>query len=115
MLKKEESAKTKVKTSLPDQPASFPGGNEALRKFIAINLKYPTIAQENGATGRVVVLFTVTYEGVIKDVKVERSVDPYLDKKAMRIVHIMPKWNPAVLNGEFVDSTITIPITFGLN
>lgn len=115
LLKKEEPAKTKIKTSLPDQPASFPGGKEELRKYLGKNIKYPTIAQENGATGRVLVQFTVTCEGAIKDVKVERSVDPYLDKEAMRVVYSMPKWEPAVLNGEFVDSTTTVTIAFGLN
>lgn len=102
-------------TSLPDREASFPGGKEELKKYLGKKIKYPPIAQENGTTGIVLVQFTVTCEGTIKDVKVKRSVDPYLDKEAMRAVYNMPKWEPAVLNGEFVDSTTTIPITFGLN
>ena len=63
-----------------EQMPSFPGGNEALMKFLQENVKYPVVAQENGVQGRVVVSFVVERDGSITDVKVVRSVDPSLDK-----------------------------------
>lgn len=69
-----------------DQQPSFPGGTNALNTFIASNLKYSVVAQENGIQGRVVVKFIVEKDGSISNVEVDRSVDPGLDNEAMRVV-----------------------------
>lgn len=75
-----------------DQQPSFPGGTNAFNTFIVSNLKYPVVAQENGIQGRVVVKFIVEKDGSISNVEVDRSVDPSLDKEAMRVIKNMPKW-----------------------
>ena len=105
----------KYATSSPDQKPSFPGGNEALSQFISENLQYPSICMENGIQGKVIVQFIVTREGDITDVIVAKGVDSFLDKEAVRVVSLMPKWEPAVKDGQFVNCKNTLPITFRLN
>lgn len=79
----EEQTIFEVVENMPD----FPGGQAALMQYLAKNIKYPTIAQENGTQGRVIVQFVVNKDGSIVDAKVVRSVDPYLDKEAGRNLH----------------------------
>lgn len=104
----------KIYEQVEEMP-SFPGGSNALLSFIAANLKYPVVAQENGIQGRVIVKFVVDKDGRITDVEITRSVDPTLDKEAMRIVKAMPKWKPGKLKGNCVRVKYTIPIVFGLS
>ena len=95
----------------------FPGGAQELMKFITKNINYPKeIAQgELGAQGRVIVQFIVDKEGNIIQPKVVRGVDPYLDKEALRIVGLMPKWKPGELDdGTKVAVRFTIPVMFRL-
>ena len=77
-----------------EQPASFPGGQEALLAFLDQSVRYPE-GYESCAQGRVVVRFTIDVDGSIVDPKVIRSLDPPLDKEALRVVGLMPKWIPA--------------------
>lgn len=97
-----------------DNMPEFPGGNSTLMEFIAQNIKYPqAIAQgEAAVSGRVIVTFTIKKDGSISDPKVVRSVHPLLDKEALRIVGLMPKWKPGTHKGEPVDIKYTIPIRF---
>ena len=81
----EEQTIFEVVENMPD----FPGGQAALMQYLAKNIKYPTIAQENGTQGRVIVQFVVNKDGSIVDAKVVRSVDPYLDKEALRVINTM--------------------------
>lgn len=97
-----------------EQMPSFPGGNEALMKFLQDNVKYPVVAQENGVQGRVVVSFVVERDGSITDVKVVRSVDPSLDKEATRVVKSMPHWIPGKQNGAAVRVKYNVPVSFRL-
>ena len=97
-----------------EQMPSFPGGNEALMKFLQENVKYPVVAQENGVQGRVVVSFVVERDGSITDVKVVRSVDPSLDKEATRVVKSMPHWIPGKQNGAAVRVKYNVPVSFRL-
>mgnify|MGYP000591654406 CR=1 FL=1 len=92
----------------------FPGGDRELLSFIAKNLHYPTIAQENGIQGKVFVRFVVSATGDVKDVKVMRSLDPYCDKEAIRVIQSLPKWIPGRQNGRNVPVYYTVPITFKL-
>lgn len=92
----------------------FPGGEEALRKFIAQSVKYPVIAQENGIEGRVFVSFVVNQKGEVTNVKVARPFDPNLDKEAVRVVQSMPKWSPGKQRGKAVKVSYTVPINFVL-
>lgn len=81
---------------------SFPGGGSAFRDFISKNLRYPIFAKENGIQGRVKVSFIVEKDGSLTDFIVTRSVDPSLDKEAIRVLQSMPKWNPGKRDGQFV-------------
>ena len=89
-----------------------PGGNKGLMTFIAQNLVYPVTAQENGVQGRVIVSFVVETDGSIINVKVARSVDPSLDREAMRVVKAMPKWTPGKKDGKPVRVKYTVPMVF---
>lgn len=92
----------------------FPGGDAECFKFLSKNIKYPTIAQENGIQGRVILQFVVNKDGSIVDVVVARSVDPYLDKEAVRVVKSMPKWEPGEQRGKPVRVKYTLPVMFKL-
>lgn len=100
--------------TMVEQMPQFPGGNAELLKFVAKNLRYPTIAQENGIQGRVIVRFVVSASGKVEDVQVVRSLDPYCDKEAIRVVQSLPKWIPGKQNGRNVPVYFTLPITFKL-
>ncbi len=109
---KEEVA-NKVFDVVEEMP-SFPGGNGALMSYLSSNVKYPVVAQENGVQGRVQISFVVEKDGSISDVRVARSVDPSLDKEAMRVVKSMPRWNPGRQNGQNVRVKYTVPVLFRL-
>ena len=92
----------------------FPGGTEKLLEFLKENIHYPKIAEENGIQGRVVVTFVVEKDGSIGKAKIVKSVDPSLNEEAIRVLKLLPKWKPAMLNGKPVRSKYTVPITFRL-
>ncbi len=98
-----------------EQMPEFPnGGMAGLMQFLSKNIKYPTIAQENGTQGRVTVQFVVNRDGSIVDAKVIRGVDPYLDKEALRVINSMPKWKPGMQRGKPVRVKYTVPVMFRL-
>ena len=112
-----EEVKQEVATKVFDvveQMPSFPGGQAALMQYLASNIKYPVVAEENGVQGRVIVQFVVGKDGSISQVKVVKSVDPSLDKEAARVVSSMPKWVPGKQNGQAVNVKYTVPVTFKL-
>ena len=92
----------------------FPGGTAALMKYLGTNIKYPTISQEMGSAGRVIVQFVVDKDGSISNPEVVRGVDAYLDKEAIRVISSMPKWRPVVQNGKKVRVKYTVPVVFRL-
>ena len=100
-------------TVVEEQP-SFPGGPTELFKYVMNEVKYPKIAQDNGIQGRVVTSFVVDKEGNIKQVKVERGVDPALDAEALRVVKAMPKWIPGKQKGKAVAVRYILPVQFRL-
>ncbi len=93
---------------------SFPGGDQALFKFLGDNIRYPVIAQENGIQGRVICQFVVNRDGSIVDVEVVRSVDASLDREAIRVIKTMPKWTPGKQRGKAVRVKYTLPVNFRL-
>ena len=97
-----------------EQKPQFPGGDAALLKFIQEHLHYPPMAQENNIQGRVVVQFVVTKTGAVGDVRVVRGKDPDLDKEAVRVVKLLPKFVPGKMNGHAVNVWYTLPIQFKL-
>ena len=100
-----------VVESMPE----FPGGQQALFKYLAENVKYPVIAQENGIQGRVICQFVVNKDGSIVDVVAVRSSgEPSLDKEAIRVIQSMPKWKPGKQRGKPVRVKYTVPVNFRL-
>ena len=94
----------------------FPGGQQAMMKFIAENIKYPVIAQENGIQGRVICQFVVEKDGKPSNIQVVRtSGDASLDKEAVRVIDTMPKWKPGMQRGQAVRVTYTLPVSFRLS
>lgn len=92
----------------------FPGGSEALLQFLRMNVKYPASCREKNIQGRVIVSFVVDKDGSISQIEVEKSVHPLLDAEAIRVISIMPKWNPGTQRGKPVRVKYSVPITFRL-
>ena len=97
-----------------NKKAEFPGGTLAMMKFIKDHLTYPIEAQTHNLTGTVLVQFGVNEKGETTNYKILRDVEKSLDEEAIRIVQIMPKWNPALNDGKAAYSEFCIPIKFAL-
>ncbi|MGB4666409.1 MAG: energy transducer TonB [Bacteroidales bacterium] len=100
--------------SIVEEPAQFPGGDDALSKFIHENIKYPREAIKNKISGTVYVQFVVEKDGSISDVKVVRGIGGGCDEEAVRVITKMPNWIPAKQKGIPVRFFYVIPITFVL-
>ena len=98
-----------------DEDPSFPGGDEALYSFITNNVTYPKKAKEIGLEGTVWVEFVVEPSGKISNVKAIRKVSPILDEEAVRVVKMLPAWNPGKQRGKAVRTRFRLPIQFQLN
>ena len=98
-----------------EQQPQFPGGMEALYKYMQTHTNYPPIARRNNISGRVYVQFVVGREGKIKDVKVLKGVDASLDTEAIRMISGMPDWIPGKQNGKAVAVYFVLPVVFILN
>lgn len=99
---------------MPDRDAEFPGGMIGLGEYITENMQYPVIAQENGVSGNVRVSYIIDESGNVTDAEVIESVDPYLDREAVRLISSMPKWKPGVRNGKYVKMKTSTVIRFEL-
>jgi protein TonB len=91
---------------------SFPGGEEALMKFIMDNVVYPSDALENGIEGTVILQFVVTATGDISRIVVTRKANPLLDAEAERVVGLLPKWKPGKQDGNPVAVYFSLPVVF---
>ncbi len=93
----------------------FPGGQQAMMRYIGENIKYPVIAQENGIQGRVICQFVIEKDGKVADIQVVRSSgESSLDKEAIRVINSMPRWKPGKQRGKAVRVRYTIPVNFRL-
>ena len=92
-----------------DQP-EFPGGTAALLEYLRKNIKYPAICRENNIQGRVLVTFIVNKDGAIVEPEVVKSVNPSLDKEALRVISQMPNWKPGSQRGKPVRVKYTVPV-----
>ena len=98
-----------------EQQPEFPGGMQALMKYLRDNINYPRISRDNNSQGKTYVNFVVNTDGSIQDVEVMKSSgDVYLDKEAVRVVKTMPKWNPGKQAGKAVRVRFTLPVVFRL-
>ena len=96
------------------QPPTFPGGMPALSKFLGDHIQYPAEARKKKIKGRVIVSFIVDKDGALSEARVLRSAHYLLDREAMRVVHMMPPWNPATKNGKPVKTKYVLPVNFKL-
>ena len=98
----------------PDVEAKFPGGEEAMMKFISDNIKCPEIDRELGNHGRVYVQFVVEKDGSLSNLKIMRGVSETIDREAKRVIRLMPKWTPGEIRGKAVRCKSLLPIKFTL-
>jgi protein TonB len=99
----------------PDFEAQFPGGENALKKYIIQNIQYPQVALENQEQGTVYVQFSIGLKGELEDVTVVKGVSESLDRETKRLIRNMPNWQPAEQKGKRVKSLIRLPVEFILN
>lgn len=97
-----------------EEMPEYPGGEQALRQFIADHIEYPEIARENEISGKVYVQFVINEKGEVSDAKVVRSADPSLDKAALKVINSFPKWKPGKQRDRPVKVAYIIPISFML-
>lgn len=98
----------------PENPATFPGGESAMKKFIQNEMRYPEIAKNQGREAKIVCKFIVDMEGNIMAPEVLQGAGFGFDDEAIRIISIMPQWIAAVQNGKNVKSEVVLPIFFKL-
>ncbi len=108
-----EEAEEEVFLVVEEDP-EFPGGLEALSKFIADNIKYPQLAKENNITGRVFVSFVVEKDGRVGQVKILRDIGGGCGNEAVRVVKLMPRWKPGKQRGKAVRTQFNLPVNFDL-
>lgn len=96
----------------PDTLPEYPGGDRALLRFLAENLKYPVEAMEDNIQGKVVVKFVVNKKGDVENVHVIEGVDPSLDKEAVRVAKKLYGFKPGKKDGAAVKTWFTLPIVF---
>jgi protein TonB len=111
----EEVEEEAIPFQLVEEKPSFQGGDaNQFSKWVNQRLVYPEIAKENGVQGRVTLQFTVEKDGSVTKVRVLRGVDPSLDKEAVRVVSMSPKWKPGKQRDRAVPVTYTFPVIFQL-
>ena len=97
-----------------EQLPEFPGGIVQFMKWLTRNLRYPPIAQSQRIQGKVVVSFIINKDGSIASPTIVQSVDPVLDREALRVVKMMPRWKPGLQNGKPCRTMFAIPVNFQL-
>lgn len=95
-----------------EQLPEFPGGMVEFMKWLTRNLRYPPIAQKQRIEGKVVVTFIVNTDGTIVNPRIEKSVNTYLDNEALRVIRMMPKWKPGMIDKKPCRTMFAIPINF---
>ena len=110
----EVEEKKPIFTIVEEMP-SFPGGDEPRVKFLRDNIVYPQMAKENNIQGTVYVSFVVDSKGKVTDVRLLRGIGGGCDEEAIRVVKLMPPWNPGKQNGKSVRVQFNMPIRFTLN
>jgi TonB family protein len=100
--------------TIVDQIPEFPGGFKELANFFQSNMQYPTEEKEKKTEGLVIITCVVGKEGDLRDFKVLQGDNENFKKEALRLVQMMPKWNPGKLNGKPVNVQTNIPVRFRL-
>ena len=98
-----------------EQPPVYPGGMEAMMKYLNDSIVYPAKAKEKGISGTVVLQLTIARTGKITGIRVVNSVDSTLNEEAVRVVSKMPNWQPAKQDGKNVAVYFNLPVRFVLD
>jgi protein TonB len=96
--------------TIVDKTPKFPKGSDAMYKFIYSKVNFERMS-EIDVQGKIFIQFVIEKDGSISNIKITRSLDPFCDKEAIRIVRLMPKWEPGKLNNKIVRTKIEVPIT----
>jgi protein TonB len=111
----EETVEEDIPFAVVEDKPMFMGGSEyEFTKWVGKNTVYPESASENGVQGRVIMQFVVTADGSVTDIKVLRGIDPALDKEAIRVISMSPKWTPGKQRGKPVRVKYQFPVVFQL-
>jgi periplasmic protein TonB len=97
------------------QQPEFKNGVAAMYQFLGKNIVYPAVARENGIEGTVYVSFVMGKDGSIRDVQLKRGIGGGCSEEAIRVIKLMPNWNPGKQNGKAVSVTFTMPVKFKLD
>ena len=104
-----------IPATVVEEKAIFMGGDEnEFSKWVGRNMVYPEAAIDNRIQGRVICSFVVAKDGNVVDVKILRGADPLLDKEAIRVISMSPKWTPGKQYGKAVRVKYTFPVIFQL-
>ena len=109
----EEEEDVQIFTVVENDP-EFPGGMEALYKYLRENIKYPQLARDNNITGKVYVTFVVERDGSIANPRVLKDIGGGCGAEAIRVVKAMPKWTPGKQRGKAVRVQFNLPVSFNL-
>ena len=108
-----ETEEEEIFVFVEEQP-SFPGGEEALYKYLYSSIQYPDMAHDNNIEGTVVIRFVVEKDGSITKASIAREIGGGCGKEALRVVNSMPKWKPGKQSGKAVRTEFTLPVQFTL-
>ncbi len=100
--------------SAPDELPQFPGGSQALMRFLSANLQYPTRAVERNINGKVMARFVVCEDGSLCNEQILNSLDPSCDREVLRVIRAMPKWQPGLKEGKPIKTYYNLPVQFHL-
>ncbi len=109
----EEVEEEEIFTIVEEMP-SFPGGEEALFKYLGKNIEYPVMASDAGIQGVVYVNFVIDKDGKVKDAKVLKGIGGGCNEEALRVIKTMPAWKPGKQRGKAVKVSYNLPVRFVL-
>lgn len=110
-----KSSKTKTILKRANAAPEFNGGFEELSEYLNSNLKYPIISKTQGIEGKILVEFTISEKGEIKEIELQNSLTDDLNQEAIRLIKNMPRWQPAIQNGIPRKVRYQLPISFKLD
>ena len=92
----------------------YPGGAVELMKWLTRNLRYPAAAKDRKIQGKVVAVFYIEKDGSVTGINITQSLSPECDREALRVLRMMPKWEPGIQNDQPCRTKVCIPIVFKL-
>ena len=110
----EETVNDSIVELVVDEPAQFPGGMEALVKYVSENTEYPEDAKENEQYGKVLARFDIAKDGNVENIAIVSGVCESIDNEVVRMIESMPRWTPAVSGDSTVRTSFFLPVVFKL-